>query len=1354
MENEATRDDAGRFRDLVIQGPLDENEMRDLFQGMLDDQENRYEALIQNIQEYIYSVSYSHDGLTSTYHSERSREVTGYSPEDYLKNPALWYSMIHASDRERVNDFLRRVNEDRRTNTIEHRIIRKDGKLRWVSNTCTAVTNGDGRLERLNGFVLDITEHKTAELRMQLAVRVLDVLNKSVPMGEAIREIVALIRRYADIEAVGIRLRDNGDYPYIETEGFTRDFVKSESSLLGYDPDGAPALDAQGRPVLECLCGAVMRDQIPPGLGERTGNGGFWTNDAPGLLASRDLKELEIRVRGRCFAVGYRSVALIPLKSGEDTIGLLQLNDSRADAFTPGLLEYFEGIGASIGIALSRKIAEEGLRKAHAELESRVQDRTSALNEAVQSLNAERRRFNEVLDVLPAYVVLLTADYRVSFANRFFKERFGDSGGRRCYEFLFERSAPCKNCKTFTALTTMAPSRWEWAGPDGRQYDISDFPFVDTDGSILVLEMGLDISERKRAETELDAYRLRLEELVARRTGELVSANARLQSEILERMQIEGALREHETRYRSLYNALSELTVLHEAVLDKKGAVVNYRIIDANPAFTAVTGIPREHALGALATDLYGTETAPFLDVYARVATTGEPEKFEAYFAPLNRHFSISAISPSPGTFATISNDITEQKRAEQALRESEERLSRFASATFEGIVMSENGVIIDCNEQFALMMGRSVGGLKGMQMTGMIAPEDRERIMEDIRLNRDSDTELALLREDGDRIYVEAHGRSAGSDSLPGRRYMIVRDVTDRRRREDELRRLNRTLKAMGESSKAMMRAGEDEMAYLNEVCRIIVEDCGHSMVWIGFAEEDAAKSVRPAAFAGFEKGYLETLNLTWSDSERGRGPTGTAVRTGKPVACRNIDTDPAFAPWRAQALARGYFSSISLPLVYEGRVMGALSIYSTEKDPFSESETGLLMEIANDLAYGITTLRLRAEHARVARELRESREDLNRAQAVAMTGSWRLDVRTNELRWSDENHRIFGIAHGTQLTYDTFLSTVHADDRAYVDKMWSEGLRGRPYDIEHRIVAHGITRWVRERAELEYDNDGDLRGGFGTTQDITERKRVEEALKESEGELRQRNLAMEEDLRIAQLVQSRFLPRRAPGNERIRTEYRYLPHYAVGGDYFSFANFEDIGLGIFLGDVVGHGVAAALFLSLLKAATDRVCRRHGSSPGEYLGMLNDELIQYMDANFITAIYGLFRYRDETGPLEFVFSNGGHPMPILHRRSADSIELLNAKGTILGAIPGMMYEEKTVTLNPGDRLFLYTDGIPEAQNESGKLLGFDEMRDVIARASRPGLGETLDGIMGEVYAHRGLRPLEDDIVLIGFEVP
>ncbi|MCC6554289.1 MAG: PAS domain S-box protein [Polyangiaceae bacterium] len=134
-----------------------------------------------------------------------------------------------------------------------------------------------------------------------------------------------------------------------------------------------------------------------------------------------------------------------------------------------------------------------------------------------------------------------------------------------------------------------------------------------------------------------------------------------------------------------------------------------------------------------------------------------------------------------------------------------------------------------------------------------------------------------------------------------------------------------------------------------------------------------------------------------------------------------------------------------------------------------------------------------------RLEEALRASHADLVRAQSVANVGSWRLDVRHNELRWSDESYRIFGVSPGTPMTYEGFLACVHPDDRAYVDREWTAALRGQPYDIEHRVVADGTTKWVREKADLEFDEHQALIGGIGITHDITDRKQREEALREA---------------------------------------------------------------------------------------------------------------------------------------------------------------------------------------------------------------------------------------------------------------
>jgi len=148
--------------------------------------------------------------------------------------------------------------------------------------------------------------------------------------------------------------------------------------------------------------------------------------------------------------------------------------------------------------------------------------------------------------------------------------------------------------------------------------------------------------------------------------------------DITERKQAEDKLRENEAKLSALFASMMEMIVLHEMVFDDTGKPVDYRITDCNPAFTNITGISREDALGKLATEIYDTPYPPYLDEYAQVVITGEPYRYETYFEPMNKHFDISVVSHSTNRFATITTDITAQKELEASLRAQKEELKAF----------------------------------------------------------------------------------------------------------------------------------------------------------------------------------------------------------------------------------------------------------------------------------------------------------------------------------------------------------------------------------------------------------------------------------------------------------------------------------------------------------------------------------------------------------------------------------------------------------------------------------------------------------------------------------------------------
>ncbi|MCE5282634.1 MAG: PAS domain S-box protein, partial [Deltaproteobacteria bacterium] len=170
--------------------------------------------------------------------------------------------------------------------------------------------------------------------------------------------------------------------------------------------------------------------------------------------------------------------------------------------------------------------------------------------------------------------------------------------------------------------------------------------------------------------------------------------------------------------------------------------------------------------------------------------------------------------------------------------------------------------------------------------------------------------------------------------------------------------------------------------------------------------------------------------------------------------------------------------------------------------KIPIDDSGSPIL-DGAGKMTGAVLVFRDMTDRRAAQRALADSRQDLNRAQEVARIGSWRLNVRQNELSWSDETYRIFGVAPGTPMTYEAFLAIVHPADRDDLIRRWEDALAGEHYDLTHRIIVDGHTKWVREVAELELDEQGALLAGFGTVQDVTDQKEMEQELKRAHDEL-----------------------------------------------------------------------------------------------------------------------------------------------------------------------------------------------------------------------------------------------------------
>lgn len=342
-------------------------------------------------------------------------------------------------------------------------------------------------------------------------------------------------------------------------------------------------------------------------------------------------------------------------------------------------------------------------------------------------------------------------------------------------------------------------------------------------------------------------------------------------------------------------------------------------------------------------------------------------------------------------------SDITARKQAEDALRnmatELDQRVKERTAALSESterlqMTLDAAHVIaweLDLASQALIESGpvaESFGNPKGFRIGtdadffARVHPDDRANVRAQVERsiqseNRSHAVEFRLLLPDGSIRWVASSGRvERDAAGRPLRLRGISRDITDRKKTELLLNRTNRALRVLTECGHILLR-GSSEQELLDEACRIAVEVGGYRMAWVGYVEHDPGKSIRPMAWAGFVHDYFSHVPLTWGDTPRGCGPGGIAIRTGQPCVCRDLAKDPRFKPWRAEALKRGYGSALALPLLAAPANLGVMAIYSAQPNAFDDSEVQLLEQLARDLAFGILSIRGRAERTELTRQV-----------------------------------------------------------------------------------------------------------------------------------------------------------------------------------------------------------------------------------------------------------------------------------------------------------------------------------------------------------------------------------------------
>jgi PAS domain S-box-containing protein len=377
-------------------------------------------------------------------------------------------------------------------------LVPKAGPVKQVEVKANAIALGGRQL--LQGFFRDVTEELQLQEERETALTLLRLLNDQNHTHELIREVTRLLQTWTGCEAVGVRLRVGEDFPYFETRGFAAEFVQAENRLCLHDAAREPLRDHEGNAILACLCGNVLSGRTDPTLPCFTTHGSFWTNNTTQLRATMTEAEHQACLRHRCDGAGYESVALIPLRAGATTLGLLQFNDRAPGRFTPALLAFLERAADQLAIGL-------GQRQAHA------------------ALQTSEARFRALVETAFDWIWEVAADGTYTYASPRVQELLGYAPeeviGQTPFAFMPEDAARRAGAlfaawtaerQPFLALETVHRHR------DGRLIilETSGVPMVGPDGQVTGYRgTARDITARRQADAAMQE-RLQLEERLSR----------------------------------------------------------------------------------------------------------------------------------------------------------------------------------------------------------------------------------------------------------------------------------------------------------------------------------------------------------------------------------------------------------------------------------------------------------------------------------------------------------------------------------------------------------------------------------------------------------------------------------------------------------------------------------------------------------------------------------------------------------------------------------------------------------------------------------------------------------------------
>ena len=448
-------------------------------------------------------------------------------------------------------------------------------------------------------------------------------------------------------------------------------------------------------------------------------------------------------------------------------------------------------------------------------------------------------------------------------------------------------------------------------------------------------------------------------------------------NDITARKELEAAHQASESQYRLLFENMGEGFSLQEIITDEKGRAVDFRILSANQAYERHTGINPQLVIGKTAGELQPGKDIGHIEEYARVVSNGEPFECETFSPLLDRHFRVRAYRFQPGHFATIFEDISERKQAENALRESEEKLSNLIDASMQGVALIQEGKITYVNAANCAITGYSPEEsltLSSMQQLAAVHPDDRGGVIErQARAERGEPiaewNELRIIRKDGDVRWVLTSTKKLTLQGKPARLGMMI-DITERKKAEQETRLYLDKLTALNKAALQLQRLQSPQML-ANEIIISLESILNYTYSALLLIDESSGRLIPFAlsaqgqsdAFVEEDKKFVES----W-DIRVGKGITGWVAQTGEKVRSGNVQLDP-----RYMGLRDGIHSELCVPLKANERIIGVINIESTQADAYSEADEYVLETVAAQVSIAIQNTRLYRQVQKQSAELEQ---------------------------------------------------------------------------------------------------------------------------------------------------------------------------------------------------------------------------------------------------------------------------------------------------------------------------------------------------------------------------------------------